>query len=145
MSSPPAIIDTNVVVSGFLTSDPEGPTAWILNGMLAGRFPFLLSVDLLAEYRSVLLRPAIRQRHKLSNAEIDSVLTEIAANGQVREVEGGQLDRGDGDEHLRALLADRSDSVLVTGDEALRKGLAPRRSVSPRDFRTQRERLGNAT
>jgi uncharacterized protein len=145
VSSPPAIIDTNVVVSGFLTSDSEGPTAWIVGGMLAGRFPFLLSVDLLAEYRSVLLRPAIRQRHRRSNAEVDAVLTEMAANGQVRDVTGGLLERGDGDEHLRALLADRSDSVLVTGDEALRKGLAPRRSASPRDFQTQRERLGNAT
>jgi predicted nucleic acid-binding protein len=142
VSSPPAIIDTNVVVSGFLTSDPEGPTAWILDGMLAGRFPFLLSVDLLAEYRSVLLRPAIRQRHKLSNVEIDAVLTEIAANGQVREVASGLLERGDGDEHLRALLTDRPDSVLVTGDEVLRRRLAPGRSVSRRDFRTQRERNG---
>ena len=140
MTSPPAIIDTNVVVSGFLTSDPEGPTAWILDGMLTGRFPFLLSLDLLTEYRSVLLRPAIRQRHKRSNAEVDAVLTEIAANGQVRDVASGLLDRGDGDEHLRALLTDRSDGVLVTGDEALRKGLAPGRGVSPRDFRTRRER-----
>jgi predicted nucleic acid-binding protein len=135
VSSSPAIIDTNVVVSGLMTSDPEGPTARILDGMLAGRFPFLLSVDLLAEYRSVLLRPAILGRHRLSNAQIDSVLTEIAANGQVRELASGLLGQGDGDEHLRALLTDRPDSVLVTGDGALRRRLAPERSISPRDFR----------
>ena len=135
MTSPPAIIDTNVVVSGFLTSDPEGPTARILDGMLAGRFPFLLSVDLLAEYRSVLLRPVIRRRHRRSPSEIDSVLTDIAANGQVREVPGGLLNQGDGDEHLSALLADQPDSVLVTGDQALRRRLAPGRGVSPGEFR----------
>ena len=134
MSLPPAIIDTNVVVSGVLTSEPQAPTLRILDGMLAGRFPLLLSIDLLAEYRSVLLRPGIRRRHRLAPPEIDAVLTEITANGQVREVVSGLLDQGDGDEHLKALLADRPESVLVTGDEALRKRLPANRSVAPRDF-----------
>jgi putative PIN family toxin of toxin-antitoxin system len=130
----PVIIDTNVVVSGFLTSERDGPTAQILDGMRAGRFPFLLSIDLLAEYRSVLLRPKLRKRHGRSPAEIDAVLTEIAANGQVRDVESGLLGRGDGDEHIQALLAERPESRRVTGDEALRKCLPSGRSVGPRDF-----------
>ena len=53
MKSAPAVIDTNVVVSGVLTKDSPSPTVRILDGMLAGRFRFLLSVDLLAEYRDV--------------------------------------------------------------------------------------------
>ena len=134
MSAFPAIVDTNVVASGLLTAEPKAPTALILDGMLRGRFVFLLSIDLLAEYRSVLLRPRIRKRHRLAETEVDAVLTEIVANGQVREVAGGLLDRGDGDEYLRALLEDRPDCVLVTGDEALRRGLPAARSLSPRDF-----------
>ena len=134
MTVPPFIIDTNVFVSGFLTSEPEGPTAQVLDGMLTGRFPFLLSVDLLAEYRFVLLRPAIQRRHKLSSAAIDAVLTDVVANGQVNEVAEGLLGAGHGDEHLLALLSARPGSTLVTGDEALRRRLPRERSVSPRDF-----------
>jgi hypothetical protein len=48
MKSAPAVIDTNVVVSGVLTENPASPTVRILDGMLAGRFRFLLSVDLVA-------------------------------------------------------------------------------------------------
>ena len=52
MSLAPVIIDTNVVVSGFVALESESPPALILDGMRAARFPFLLSVDLLTEYRS---------------------------------------------------------------------------------------------
>ena len=134
MIAAPVIIDTNVVVSGFVTLEPGAPPAQILDGMQGGRFPFLLSIDLLAEYRSVLLRPGIRERHQLSPRDVDVVLTEIAANGRVRDVATGLLGRGDGDEHLRALLEDRPDSFLVTGDEALRKRLPSGRCLAPRPF-----------
>ena len=134
MTFPLFVIDTNVLVSGFLTSEPEGPTAQVLDGMLTGRFRFLLSVDLLAEYRSVLLRPAIQRRHGLSSAAIDAVLTDVAANGQVKEVAEGLLGAGHGDEHLLALLAAWPESILVTGDDALRKRLPRERTVPPREL-----------
>lgn len=62
MSPPPAAIDTNVVVSGLLTADPASPTARILDGMLDGRFPYLLSIvlvsgDALLRQSSRVLRP----------------------------------------------------------------------------------------
>lgn len=134
MRPPAAIVDTNVVVSGLLTPEPKAPTALILEGMLSGRFPFLLSIDLLAEYRSVLLRPGIRKRHRLSEADVDAVLTEIAASGQVRDVAEGPLNRADGDEHLRALLECEPGGDLVTCDEALRRGFPAGRTLSPREF-----------
>ena len=134
MTASIAIVDTNVVVSGFLTAQADAPTAWILDGMLTGRFAFVLSVDLVAEYRAVLLRPRVRKKHRLTEREVDVVLTDIAANGQVREVESGLLGRGDGDEHLRALLAERADAVLVTGDAALRARLSFGRAITPRAF-----------
>jgi predicted nucleic acid-binding protein len=81
MTAAPAVIDTSVVVAGLLTEVSSSPTARILDGMLAGRFRFLLSVELLAEYRDVLLRPKIQRRHQLAQAEVDVLLTEIAANG----------------------------------------------------------------
>ena|ERR1700730_1648111 len=120
MTSGPAVIDTNVVVSGVLTRLPVSPTARIVDGMLAGRFRLLLSIELLAEYREVLLRPKIRRRHRLSEADVDAVLIEIAANGIALELKPSAKKRRErGDEHLWELLATSPSAFLVTGDQRL--------------------------
>lgn len=132
----PVEVDTNVVVSGLVTRDPKAPTARILDGMLRRDFNFLLSVELLAEYRSVILRPKIAQRHGLNEAEVDPLLTEIASSAIVRETpETDDLAPDRGDQHLWALLTTREGSVLVTGDQALLEN-PPRAAgvVSPRTF-----------
>ena len=68
MSGPALVVDTNVVVSGLITSDATAPTARILDAMLRGELRFLLSEELLSEYRSVLLRPKIAaQKSKVLN------------------------------------------------------------------------------
>jgi uncharacterized protein len=121
-------------VSGLLTAQPDAPMARILDGMLTGRFAFLLSLDLLAEYRAVLLRPRICKRHGLTERAIDAMLTEITANGPFTDLEGGLLFKGDGDEHLRALLTARADAVLVTCDAALRARLSFGRAITPKAF-----------
>ena len=114
------VIDTNVVVAGLLTAEPSAPTAQVLDGMVAASFPFLLSADLLAEYRAVLLRPRIRSRHGLGEEEIDSLLTELVANALIREPEPA-TDRAPSrqDQHLWDLLATERGAVLVTGDRRL--------------------------
>jgi len=85
VTPPVAVIDTNVVVSGLLTGEPVSPTAVVLDGMLRGRFTYLLSLELLAEYRQVLLRPRIRRRHGLAAPDVESVLTELALNGSLQD------------------------------------------------------------
>ena len=45
------VVDTNVLVAALLTSDHDSPTAKVLDAMLDGRIPFLLSTALLTEYR----------------------------------------------------------------------------------------------
>ena len=132
MTPPPAVIDTNVVVSGLLTKLAESPTAWILDRMLTGGFRFVLSIDLLAEYRAVLLRPKIRRRHGLTPRQIDRMLTEIAANGAIVEVDQTTTK---GDEHLWRLLAAAPGAILVTGDGRLvEKSAGSSRAVLPRAF-----------
>jgi predicted nucleic acid-binding protein len=137
MSSVIAVIDTNVVVAGLLTGRVDSPTAQVLDGMLTRRFTFLLSLPLVAEYRSVLLRPAIAGRHGLGAEEIDRLLTDIVANGKL--LEPGTLAREDppdaADRHLWELLAERSEAVLVTGDRLLIESPPSwTRVVSPADF-----------
>jgi putative PIN family toxin of toxin-antitoxin system len=126
----PAVIDTNVVVSGLLTADADSPTARILDGMLTARFHFLISVELLAEYREVLLRPRIRSRHRLSEAEVDVLLADIAAAAVVFDIGAPAFGRERrGNDHLRRILAADSSAVLGTGDLKLITLLGPRARV----------------
>ena len=135
MSPPLAVIDTNVVVSGLLTSQSDSPTAIILDAMLKARFRFLLSPAVLQEYRTVLIRPRIRSRHRLTEREIDLVLTEIAVNAAFRQPESPGRSIVHGDDNLRSLLEVEPESVLVTGDRPLFSDLRTRnRVLSPREF-----------
>jgi putative PIN family toxin of toxin-antitoxin system len=116
---PPVVVDTNVLVSGLITADDESPVCLILDAMLAGRIPFLLSADLLDEYREVILRPRIRKLHGLAEPEIDKVLTEVVSNGIWRETPGSEASPDPGDGHLWRLLRTQQGSLLATGDRLL--------------------------
>jgi uncharacterized protein len=119
---PLVIVDTNVLVAGLLTGRKDSPTAALLDAMLDGSLIFLLSQDLLSEYRAVLLRPRIQERHGLSEQEIDSLLAEITANAIWRETQPVNDTPPDtNDAHLWSLLACDPNSILVTGDEVLLK------------------------
>lgn len=135
MNRPLAIIDTNVIVSGLIAGDPESPVARILDGMLAAVFAFTLSPALLAEYRSVLLRPGIRRLHGLTGDEIDRLLGDIVVNAIWREPTIAAAAPDPGDDHLWALLGVHEGSVLVTGDRLLLDNPPDFASVlSPRSF-----------
>lgn len=133
------VVDTNVLVSGLLTRDPASPLGVVVDGMLRGRFPLLLSSRLVAEYREVLLRPRIQRLHGLVVAEVDELLTEIAVlaswrdppaaagdvNASVPVVAAPGVAAPDaaapdpGDDHLWELRRSTDDAILVTGDGLL--------------------------
>lgn len=114
-----AIVDTNVVVSALLTKSDSSPVARILDGMLTAAFPFVLSEALLAEYRTVLVRPEMRKLHGLAILEIEAVLVDIAHHAIVLDPKAGPPAPDPGDQHLWDLLAVRADLTLVTGDKPL--------------------------
>ncbi len=121
MSSRIFIIDTNVLVAGLITAERNSPTAKALDAMLSGTLPYLLSAELLREYRDVLLRPQLCQLHGPNELEIDQLLTEITANAIWRET---RLDMDHNspdpqDAHLWLLLASEPTAVLITGDRLL--------------------------
>lgn len=117
---PPVVVDTNVLVAGLLTSRQAAPTAVILDAMIAGRLPPLLSLDLLTEYRTVLLRPAIAKRHGLSGEQVDAVLAEIVGCAIIEPTEVCPIDPPDPDDaHVWALLWARPEALLITGDARL--------------------------
>lgn len=116
------IIDTNVVVAGLLTAHADSPVARILDGMLSATFPFVVSEALLAEYRTVLLRPKLCKLHGLTEAEVDAILTDIARHAIVlapTSADTGLRAPDAGDQFLWDLLATRADLVLVSGDKLL--------------------------
>lgn len=125
------IIDTNVLVAGLITSDAASPTAVILDAMLSGSLPYLLSPALLEEYRAVLLRPKLRRTHGLTETQIDTLLTEIVANAIWREPPNDAVHTAPdpGDDHLWALLANESPCILVSGDRLLLENPRPSSSV----------------
>ena len=128
----PAVIDTNVVVGGLLTHTPDSPLASIVDGMVEGRFPFLLSPSLLNEYRSVLRRPRIAERHRLQAEHIEQVLVRFVLNAMWREeaqLETGVRAPDRGDDHLWVLLRCQAGAVLVTGDRLLIERPPPFASV----------------
>ena len=125
----PVIVDTNVVVAGLLTGNATSPVARILDGMLAAAFPFVVSEALLAEYRAVLVRPALRKLHGLSVTEVETLLTDIAQNAIVLRPGVGSPAPDLGDQLLWDLLAARADMFLVTGDKPLQRDAAMRARV----------------
>ena len=135
------IIDTNVVVAGLLTSRADSPVARILEGMLAPAFNFVLSEALLAEYRAVLVRPRLCKLHGLSEAEIDTVLVDIARHAIVlapAKTPSTPIAPDPGDQFLWDLLATRADVVLVTGDKLLIGNEAmQKRVISPQTLASQ--------
>ncbi|MDZ7700607.1 MAG: putative toxin-antitoxin system toxin component, PIN family [Halobacteriales archaeon] len=127
------IIDTNVLAAGLITTEPESPTAKILDAMLNGSLLYILSSDLLLEYRNVLLRPNLVRYHGLGHKEIDQLLTEITANAIWREPVAENTDPppDPNDSHLWALLASEPKAILITGDQLLLKNPKPQHSVIP--------------
>jgi putative PIN family toxin of toxin-antitoxin system len=136
MKPPVIVVDTNVIVSAVITGQSQSPTCLILDGMLAGRFTFLLSTELLSEYRRVLFRPKIQKLHGLNEGEVDAILTEIAVNGVMRETPKISRRAPDkGDDHLWALISIQPGTMLVTGDKLLIENPPDSATViSPRAF-----------
>jgi len=129
------IVDTNVAVAGLLTADDASPVARILDGMLAAAFPFVVSEALLAEYRTVLVRPSLRKLHGLTIAEVETILTDIAQHAIVLAPVTAPPAPDPGDQLLWELLAARADLLLVTGDKLLLEAPGMRgRVISPREF-----------
>ena len=113
------IVDTNIVIAGLLTSREDSPVARMLDGMLAATFPFVVSHALLAEYRAVLERPALRKVHGLTAEEIEILMLTLAEHAIVLTPVATLPAPDPGDQHLWELLAAHADVRLVTGDKLL--------------------------
>lgn len=135
MIRPAVIVDTNVVVAGLLTNRDASPVARILDGMLGAAFPFVVSEALLAEYRTVLVRPSLRKLHGLTISAVETILTDLAQHAIVLAPVAAPPAPDPDDQLLWELLAARADLVLVTGDKLLLQDAPMQgRVISPQAF-----------
>ena len=129
------VVDTSVLASGLITGDSNSPVAGTVDAMLSGTLVYLLSPELLDEYRAVLLRPKLNRLHGLTEQEVDVLLSELVSNAIWREPGPAGPAPDPGDNHLWALLASDPGSILITGDRLLLEHPPERASViSPRTY-----------
>ncbi len=114
-----AVVDTNLIVSAFLTR--RGPPHALLQALYAGAFRLLLSDPLQDEYARVLARPRLVQRFALSADEVGAFFRFLAHRAQPVTLRGtlplAVCDTKD--EHVLATALEGSADNLVTGDEDL--------------------------
>ena len=122
------VIDTNVLVSGFLSD--TSPPAQILNAIRVGAVTPVISSPVIAEYRAVLHRPALR----LDPEEVDEFLESLADKALFLEPfpidPSGFPDPSDLPFYATALEA---FCPLVTGNRKHFPLDGPVRVLSPRD------------
>ena len=128
------VIDTNVIVSGILSKN-SAPYI-VLKSMLQAKFSYLLSLELINEYKRVLLRGKIQQRHGLTTNEILNILADITENGIIQSLTNISLEvPHKNDNHLWQLLFSQPNTILVTGDQLLLKRPPEFATVMlPKDF-----------
>ena len=73
-----AVIDTNVLVSAFLSKNQDSPTVRIANAIFDERFIPVYSPDMIAEYTEVLGRDYL----KLQTARVYALIRQIQASGE---------------------------------------------------------------
>ena len=109
--------------------------ARILDGMLSAAFPFVLSKALLAEYRTVLVRPALRKLHGLAVAAVEPILTDIAQHAILLAPAAAPPAPDPGDQFLCHLLTARANLGMVTGDNLLPRDVGLQgRVITPQAF-----------
>ena len=125
------IVDTNVIAAGLITARPDSPTARVLDAMTSGNLIYLLSPDLLNEYRHVLLRPKLVRLHGLQALEVDQIIIELTANAIWRDPPAATKHQPPDpcDSHLWDLLASEPSAILITGDRLLMENPRPQSSI----------------
>ena len=110
-----AVLDTNVIVSGMISGNPESPTKRCLRSILSGRVCPLYNDKIIAEYREVLTR----QKFHFGADKIDAIINEIISDGLNTEQivsDESFIDVSDRVFYEVALAKADDDAKVVTGN-----------------------------
>lgn len=107
------IIDTNVIVSAFLSRHNDSATVLFLDCLFKGTITPIYNDEILNEYFTVLTR----SKFKIAKEKIDAVLTEIKTKGIHSErVNSGETLPDAKDLVFYEVALSKEDSFLVTGN-----------------------------
>ncbi len=114
MVIPAIILDTNVLVSAFTSS--EGASRAVLRRLLTGEARALISLPLYMEYCDVLSRPDFLARCPLSPADIDVLFDAFLTTTQEVSVFYAWRPnlRDEGDNHVFELAVAAAGALLLT-------------------------------
>lgn len=124
-----AVIDTNVIVSAYITKNQESATIKVVNAVLSGKILPILSSDILAEYDEVLWRA----KFDIKAEWIDLLLAWMESVGifpEISEYDEEMQDEDDRKFYEAALSV--KDAFLVTGN--LKHYPKSSKVVSPKKF-----------
>jgi putative PIN family toxin of toxin-antitoxin system len=107
-----AVIDTNVLVSSFISKNTNSPTVRIIKAIIEGIFTPVFSDDILSEYEEVLGRG----RFKLDPAAISILIQRIKEIGEAVSPIVSEEDFPDPDDKVFFCTALAGDAQLVTGN-----------------------------
>jgi len=107
-----AVIDTNVLVSSFISKNTNSPTVRIIKAIIEGIFTPVYSDDILSEYEEVLGRG----RFKLDPAAISILIQRIKEIGEAVSPIVSEEDFPDPDDKVFFCTALAGDAQLVTGN-----------------------------
>lgn len=108
-----AVIDTNVIVSSFISKSPESPTKKVVQMILNGSVTPLYDEDVIAEYNEVLKR----NKFHLEYEKIDAILTQIRKCGILTSrTTFAESMPDESDRVFFEITLSVEDSFLVTGN-----------------------------
>lgn len=112
MNAPLAVIDTNILVSGLLSS--RGPPGRIIDAVREGRLTPVYTQDTLAEYQEVLLRPRLR----IDPAAVHALLANLRSFGLLMDtpVDVAPDNLPDPDDWPFITCALAADCPVITGN-----------------------------
>ena len=107
-----AVIDTNILVSSFISKNPNSPTVRIIKAIAEGIFTPVYSNDILSEYEEVLARG----HFKLDPSAISILIQRIKEIGEAVSPIDSEEDFPDPDDKVFFCTALAGDAKLVTGN-----------------------------
>ena len=107
-----AVIDTNVLVSAYWTSNPDSPPARVYRAVLSGAITALVNDEVISEYKDVLHRP----KFGFNPEDIDKDITFIEQAGIMIHPADSDAHFPDLDDKVFFCTALAGKAHLVTGN-----------------------------
>ena len=108
-----AVIDTNVLVSAYMTHNLESATSKVVTNLFGGRIALLYNEEIMTEYQDVLSRPHLH----ISLPERDELFRFIRENGILAERTAfDELFADESDRVFYEVTLSEEGSFLVTGN-----------------------------